>query len=162
MRFLALTLLLPFLLFVLMPWNAGADRTGWNRVRLILVVVLNVGLVVLVVVPWQRFDPVAHWDRVRWIPLVSPPITPRDLLGNLLLYLPLGHALARLAGVRRGMRLGVGTAVLIALCTETLQLFSRGRYPSTTDLLSNTTGAWLGVVLALWLMRRARPTPLSS
>jgi glycopeptide antibiotics resistance protein len=157
-RFLALTLLLPFLLFVVVPWNASADHTGWNRVRLICVVALNLSLVVLVVVPWQRFDPVPHWERIQWIPLVSPPITLRDLLGNVALYVPLGHALARLAGIRRGMLLGVGTSLLIAVCTESLQLFSRGRYPSTTDLLSNTTGAWLGVTLALWLMRRARPT----
>ena len=156
MRFFALVLCLPLILFVVMPWRVSADDTTRNKIRLSVAVMLNVVVVVLVVVPWQRFDSVAHWERIRWIPLFSPPITARDLIGNFLLYFPLGHAVARLTGMRRGVLIAVAAAVLIASCTETLQLFSRGRYPSTTDLLSNSVGAWSGAILARSRMRRAR------
>ena len=155
MRF-AIALVLLSVLLMVMPWRAGADGTGWNRVRLTAVVTLNLLLVCLLVVPWQRFDPSPYWERIRWIPLVSPPVVPRDLIGNVALYMPLGHAVARLAGVRQGVMMAVLAAATLACVTETLQLFSRSRYPSTTDILSNVTGAWLGALAARALARRAR------
>jgi VanZ family protein len=147
---LALTVL--FLLVVLLPWSWSADATRTNHLRLAVAVACNVLLVLLIVVPWQRFDDHLHWERVRWIPFVSPPINARDLLGNVILYVPLGHAAARLIGAPRGQRLAVAGAAVLALLAEVSQAFSENRYPSATDLVCNTFGAWLG---STWPRRAA-------
>jgi len=139
-----LALITLMLLVILLPWDWRADAARANRRRLAAAVTCNVLLVLLIVVPWQRFHDHVHLERVRWIPFVSPPINARDLLGNVVLYVPLGHAAARLIGAPRGRRLAVGGAAALALVTEVSQTFSENRYPSATDLTCNAFGAWLG------------------
>ncbi len=78
-----------------------------------------------------------------------------DLLGNVLLFGPLGFFLALAPVARRSGRarwfaltgLGCGLSCVV----ETLQLFSPYRFTQTTDLFTNTVGTLLGVLLAgLW------------
>jgi glycopeptide antibiotics resistance protein len=75
-----------------------------------------------------------------------------DLLGNVLLFGPLGFFLALAPVARRSGRarwlaltgLGCGLSFVV----ETLQLFSPYRFTQTTDLFTNTVGTLLGVLLA--------------
>lgn len=114
--------------------------------------VVWVGLICFAVVPWWSYQDHAHWARVRWVPFVSPPIRARDLIVNLLMYVPLGWWGSR---VGRGTTLGrvVLGAALLSCATEFSQVFSHGRYPSLTDVVCNVAGALVGG--ALFAARRA-------
>lgn len=72
--------------------------------------------------------------------------TPRDLVMNVLLFVPFGfvHQLTR----PRGARLAWGSVLFLAMSlsatVEALQIFAVDRFPSLIDLATNTSGALLG------------------
>ncbi len=73
-------------------------------------------------------------------------------LANVLLFAPLGLGLARLAGkceisLRSRRLLVLGVCLGLSLAIEVIQLFLPSRLSSYTDVLANTTGAWLGLIL---------------
>lgn len=117
---------------------------GWlTRHRLALWVVL----IVFIVFPWESLQNHAHWDSVQWIPFVSPPVRIRDIVGNIALYLPFAwFYMRRSSGSSATACLLLASA--LSLSTEASQLFSHGRFPSVQDVLTNVTGAAVGVVLA--------------
>jgi glycopeptide antibiotics resistance protein len=81
--------------------------------------------------------------RVELIPFVGGSIRSQFL--NFLVFVPLG-----IIGTRLGWH--PRTVILVAAgvsgLTEFLQLFSSRRYPSTTDLILNTAGALIGLMIA--------------
>ena len=88
------------------------------------------------------------WD-VLLIP-IGPDTTP-DVVENVLLFLPLGFAMAGYFTHRGITTLAAITGVLllslsVSYSIEVLQLFMPGRFTSLTDVLSNTVGAGLGVL----------------
>lgn len=106
-------------------------------------------VIIFCVVPWRGFQDHPDWGRIRWIPLVSPPVRFADLAGNVALYVPLGvfYGRARQVG-RTGVTQGALWGVALSVLTEATQLFSRGRFPSTGDVLMNGLGALIGGGLA--------------
>jgi hypothetical protein len=82
-----------------------------------------------------------------------------DVLLNLLLFLPLGAALA--AGGFSPARCVLGGALLSAL-VEFAQVYVPGRYPSLGDVMSNTVGAGLGVALVMTASFFLQPTPAGA
>ena len=130
-----------------------------------LPLILAALLIAAVVAPWTSFESntQGHWVKVRWIPFVSRPAPAGGVLdelryvaemaANVLLYVPFGAAASRLFG---GWRTLVLAAVLSAL-TEYTQLHSHTRIPSTTDLVCNLAGAWMGVRFA-----RRQPRPAAA
>jgi glycopeptide antibiotics resistance protein len=106
-------------------------------------------VILVLVLPWLNFTSHTHWERVQWIPFVSPPIKLRDIVANILLYAPWGYFCTR--WMRNGSR-RVATVVMLAavlsLATEASQLYSHGRFPSTTDLTCNIVGAFAGAMFA--------------
>jgi hypothetical protein len=73
------------------------------------------------------------------------PLTGIDLVGNLLLFAPLGIGLA-IAGVRRRTAVWLGAGLSLVL--ELLQLtVVPGRDPALTDLVANTLGTFAGAVV---------------
>jgi glycopeptide antibiotics resistance protein len=111
--------------------------------------VLWTAVILLAVVPWTSYQDHSHWARVQWIPFVTPPIKLRDLVANVLLYVPFGYWSMRLGARPRAWR-GLVLAAVLSLGTEFTQVYSHGRFPSLTDVVCNVTGAWLGT-------RRLRP-----
>ena len=101
------------------------------------------GLILFVVTPWYGLRDHSHWAAVRWIPFVSPPIRLRDILPNIVFYVPFGYLFVRGTGRSVIWKAVVG-AFLLSAATEFSQVYSHGRFPSTTDLVCNTAGAWLG------------------
>ena len=102
--------------------------------------------IVALVVPWRSWQDHAHWDRIRWVPFVSAPVTVRDVIGNILLYVPFGYfGYSHSRG--RAWLIG-GGAVILSCTTESWQIWSHGRFPSVQDVLMNIAGAAAGIALA--------------
>jgi hypothetical protein len=100
-------------------------------------VLLAVALpVVLVATSLPSFEPgTGEGGVLKLLP------SPSDSFRNLLLFVPLGVALALLE-VRRGVI--VAGAALLSLGIEAIQWMIPGRESSPWDLLANAVGAWLG------------------
>ena len=41
-----------------------------------------VAVILAAVVPWWDVQNHTHWSKVQWIPFLTPPIKPLDLIGN--------------------------------------------------------------------------------
>lgn len=102
----------------------------------------------LVCLPWPGMAPQADRD-VQLVPFTGRADRPRDVIANVLLFLPFGYLFAA-AHPRRGYLRLLATAAAISLTAESLQLLSPARYPSATDVVMNTGGAFLGG----WLRHR--------
>lgn len=119
-----------------------------RRVRIAFA--LWVGVILLVVTPWAGFRDHSHWERVQWVPFVTPPIRIRDIVANTLFYVPFGFLYVRRFRSRAWR--AVLAALVLSLLTELAQVYSHGRFPSSTDIVSNTLGACCG---AVWAVSRA-------
>lgn len=77
----------------------------------------------------------------------------RDLVINVLLYVPLGAValvvLARRVGRMGGALGALALGVLLSLTVEVLQIFDRSRDASAFDVACNAAGTLLGIMLAL-------------
>jgi glycopeptide antibiotics resistance protein len=111
-------------------------------------------LILVVVLPWANFQNHTHWQRVAWIPFVSPPVKVRDVIVNVLLYVPWGYLYIRHMpeGLKRPW-LALVFAASLSVASEGAQLFSHGRFPSATDAACNVLGAFAG---ARYARRRTR------
>ena len=94
--------------------------------------------------PWRSFQWTPSFRHLQLIPSMEGSL--RGQLLNVLAFVPLGIIATRL-GWRPRTVIVVGFA--ISFVTEFLQLFSTRRYPSTTDLILNTAGVVVGVVIAV-------------
>jgi glycopeptide antibiotics resistance protein len=133
---------------------ASENVASRSSIRPTLWVLFWMAVIVFLVFPIRSFTDHPHWERVQWIPFRGGPFRMRDVINNVLLYLPLGYAAFRLwpdAGVRRAVAL----AFLLSLTTEYVQVYSHRRYPSSGDLLCNTFGAWIGASIAQRLGQKA-------
>lgn len=115
------------------------------------------GLIILLVVPWSSFQNHTHWERVAWVPFLSPPVRPGDILRNVLLYLPWGYFYARRRYDARLSWWAAICALALSAVTEATQLWSHARFPSLTDVTCNVAGAWIGGVWAA--LRPGAPQP---
>jgi VanZ family protein len=108
--------------------------------------------------PLSRFQDHAHWADVEWVPL-SRYVRPFDLVANVLLFLPFGLAFAW-GGTWRRVRSAVLAGLFLSLCVELTQVFTHNRIATATDIVTNTTGALLGALLAP--KRRRATAPASA
>lgn len=100
------------------------------------------------VVPWIGFQWHSHWSRVGWVPFVSGPILLRDLTANVALYVPFGwYFVRRPSAGARAWRWAVLAGVGLSLATELTQVYSHGRFPTMTDVVTNGMGAFIGALL---------------
>jgi glycopeptide antibiotics resistance protein len=125
---------------------AAARRAG----RLVLV--LSLVAIVAIVVPWRSVQSHPHWARIGWLPFVSPPLRPFDIVANVALFAPLGAGAA--LACTRGVRAAAGVALAVSLLGETVQVFAHSRFPSATDVACNVGGAILGALVTRQLMHR--------
>ena len=98
------------------------------------------------------------WDQFRATMFGSPirRLSRTDVLANVLLFVPVGFALAGSMLVDRTARLVMVPATLVtfavsiplSVAVEFLQLFTSDRVPSRTDILAQTVGCALGI--AVW------------
>ena len=83
---------------------------------------LATALIVLGVVPWGDFQGHTNWAKVGWIPFVSPPIRLRDIVINVVLFAPLGAAVAAIVGRNAAIRTALIYGVILSFLAEAAQL----------------------------------------
>lgn len=103
--------------------------------------------------PYQGWASLSDWSLAfLWEPWPKY-ITRTDLATNLLVYTPLGYALAlgfSAPGRRlRGVILGGFTGLALSFALESVQQLLPGRIASNLDMLVNGLGSWSGALLAL-------------
>ena len=125
------------------------ERRDWY----LIAIVCSAAFIFLAILPWRGFDPTGHWHRVGWIPFVSRPVRVIDVVGNLVLFVPLGVSIA-LHARRAALARTATAAFACSLLGEWAQIYSRYRYPSTGDLVLNVLGAVIGAYAVEYLRRR--------
>jgi glycopeptide antibiotics resistance protein len=110
--------------------------------------------------PWFGIVPHPQWDRVTWIPFHGFEDKPKDVLVNLLLFVPFGWSFAKSRSGRVGLVASVGAAAIVSIAVEIPQLFFRLRDPSATDCVMAMCGSAVGSFASQAFYRRdARSTP---
>ena len=112
----------------------------------ILVVVVASG-------PWFGVVREPQWDRVTWIPFTGFGDKPRDMIVNVLLYVPFGWSFVKNRFSRTRVRDAMVAAALVSIAVEIPQLFYRLRDPSTTDVVMAIVGAAAGSLASQALHR---------
>jgi glycopeptide antibiotics resistance protein len=111
-------------------------------------------LICLIVAPWRGIEDHSHWGNVRWVPFVSPPVRVRDVVGNVMLFVPFGYSWRRAGG---GIWWCLAFATVLSVGAESVQLFSHTRVPSVADIVFNVAGALIGS--RRWALGSSPPGP---
>ncbi len=122
---------------------------GW----IILVIYIIYGTFIPFDFSFRWNDIVNNIKQVNYIPFYfgGKTLHLADTLSNLLLFVPYGFFLywgLQQKGVRKGKGICILSAFLFSLGIEFLQLFSFSRVSSSSDIINNTVGVWLGCILA--------------
>ncbi|MDB5103956.1 MAG: hypothetical protein JWP91_1645 [Fibrobacteres bacterium] len=105
---------------------------------------------------WHGFHAAIH--RVNWLAMGGRPGDPiiSDLVQNVLLFLPFGFlgyfSLVYKSSTWKKLAI-VSAGASLSAFVEILQLFSSTRFPSLSDVITNTTGTILGLLAAMALKR---------
>jgi glycopeptide antibiotics resistance protein len=123
---------------------------GWR-------VPLWVAVIAACVVPWTSWQGHEHWDKVTWVPFSTTfgPLRLRDIVVNVLLYVPLGFWWVGQVHGARSVPVVTTVSCLLSLATEWSQVYAHGRFPSMTDVVMNTVGGLVGALIASAFARTA-------
>lgn len=107
------------------------------------------------ILPLKNFAGHSHWEYIQWVPNVEDLRSPKylldifsDIVGNTLLFVPLGYFLRRLltaSNHSRRLLLAAGIGGILSLSIELYQVYSHNRFPSIIDIFTNVTGTLIGV-----------------
>jgi hypothetical protein len=137
----------------------SASRSSARRGRIAPAVALaayGVGLALIAF--WPRHVDEGFGPALALIAEVFPWATTRRLEvgANVALFVPLGLLLTFLLDRSRYLVLPIG--FLVSFLVESVQaLFLPGRTPSVLDIIANTAGVCVGMLLATMLTRRSPP-----
>lgn len=122
------------------------------------------GVILLVgILPLHNFVGHAHWQYIRWVPtpdqLSSPAILLDlgiDAVANILLFVPFGflYTLRGSADKPYSPRLIMLLAFTLSFGIEYYQVYCHNRSTSLLDLLDNVLGAYIGMKLGEYSLRR--------
>jgi len=127
-----------------------------TRTRDLSYLILWIVLILMVgVLPLSNFVGHAHWEYIKWVPTVEDLRSPKylldifsDIVGNTMLFFPLGYFLRRLltsSGSSRRLLLAAGIGGTLSLSIELYQVYCHSRFPSIFDVITNVTGTFIGV-----------------
>lgn len=126
-------------------------------------------LIVMVgILPLHNFVGHSHWEFVRWIPTPDQLSSPQvlldlavDAVANIALFAPFGlfFTLRWLHGPAVSRRLLLLLAFALSLSIEYYQVYCHNRSTSLLDLVDNVLGAYVGMTLGEWYVRRERARP---
>jgi glycopeptide antibiotics resistance protein len=123
------------------------------------------------ILPLSNFVGHSHWEYIKWVPIptVEDLRSPKylldissDIVGNTLLFLPLGYVLRRLltsSSPIRQLLIAAGIGIMLSLSIELYQVYCHSRFPSIFDVITNVTGTVIGVRVPLFSRKNASPAP---
>ena len=126
------------------------------------------------ILPLRNFVGHAHWEYIKWIPIptVEDLRSPKylldissDIVGNALLFLPLGYFLRRLltsSSLLRQLFIAAGIGGMLSLSIELYQVYCHNRFPSIFDIITNVTGTLIGARLPPLLRKQRLAGPPAS
>jgi glycopeptide antibiotics resistance protein len=131
-----------------------------TRTRDLSYLILWIVLTLMVgVLPLSNFVGHAHWEYIKWVPTVEDLRSPKylldifsDIVGNTMLFFPLGYFLRRLltsSSSSRRLLLAAGIGGTLSLSIELYQVYCHSRFPSIFDVITNVTGTLIGVHFSL-------------
>jgi glycopeptide antibiotics resistance protein len=147
--------------FVKPPATGSPQRDANRAAASILFLLCALFILYQTAIPFRvdlTLSGVRHrWERSEWIPFLDSDgglLSLADAVGNILLFVPFGFFLQHWRLVRRtGDNVSARPSLLAALfCSaaiEILQLALDRRITSVNDVITNFTGAYIGVKLAL-------------
>jgi len=94
--------------------------------------------------PWFGVVARPQWERVTWVPFHGFEDKPRDVLVNMLLFVPFGWSFAKSRRGEIGTASAVAAAGIVSIAVEIPQLFYRLRDPSATDVVMALCGSAVG------------------
>ena len=101
--------------------------------------------------PLSNYVRHAHWGKIVWVPFRdrSLPSFWWDAGANVLLYAPFGFLGVRCRVRKNTMAIlaVIGVAALLSATGEFFQIYCHNRFPTATDVSTNTLGAALGALL---------------
>lgn len=143
--------------------TARTKRLHLSGLILWIVLVLMVGAL-----PLSNFVGHSHWEYIKWIPTAEDLRSPKylvdifsDIVGNTLLFFPLGYFLSRLLSSSSPSRRLLLAAIIggtLSLSIEFYQVYCHNRFPSIFDLITNITGTLLGTRIP-FSRKSVLPTP---
>ena len=87
-------------------------------------------------------------------------VTAAGLLGNVLLFAPLGFAVSFACGRPNAWKSPVASALVLSILVEAAQfIMNQGAAATVDDVCTNVLGGTLGWLAARWLGRRAPAEP---
>jgi glycopeptide antibiotics resistance protein len=98
-------------------------------------------LAIVISAPWDGFISHVHWERLDLIPFMDPADNVRDLILNVLFFVPFGYSFLKHWRGPRPILVTIAAACLVSACAESLQLFSHSRNASGTDVAAAGAGA---------------------
>lgn len=143
---------------------AGQDRPAWvTRTTWIALVVYGLALATIALWPTHVDDPASEFLRAitRAVPWLTYPRI--EFTANIALFVPFGALLSILFPTTR-FWLIIAAAAATSLTAELLQMLATDRTSSAMDVLANTSGAALGVLIVhlaahVAKRRQGRPIP---
>jgi glycopeptide antibiotics resistance protein len=127
-----------------------------TRTRDVSYLILWIVLTLMVgILPLSNFVGHAHWEYIKWVPTVEDLRSPKylldifsDIVGNTLLFFPLGYFLRQLftsSSPPSRLLLAAGIGGALSLSIELYQVYCHNRFPSIFDVITNMTGTLIGV-----------------
>ena len=131
----------------------------WQNLWLFWILVI----ITATTLPWTSFHAYpTNWQRINWVPYAYTSFLKigfRDVLQNILLYIPFGYFYVKRFPIEnRSLLLSVAMfASALSISTEVAQVFQPLRFPSATDVINNIFGALLGANFGRWRSRQKNP-----
>ena len=143
-----------------------------TRTRDVSALILWIVFTLLVgILPLSNFVGHSHWEYIKWVPIptIEDLRSPKylldiasDIVGNTLLFLPLGYFLRRLLTSSSPIRQLVIAAVIggtLSLSIELYQVYCHNRFPSIFDVITNVAGTLIGVYFPPFSRKSTSPAP---
>jgi glycopeptide antibiotics resistance protein len=136
--------------------RAMLEMSPRTRPRELSCLILWIVLILLAgILPLNNFVGHAHWEYIKWVPTAEDIRSPKylldiffDMIGNTALFFPLGYFLSRLltsSSPSQRWLLAAGIGGTLSLGIEFYQVYCHNRFPSIFDVITNVTGALIGV-----------------
>ena len=119
------------------------------------------------ILPLSNFVGHSHWEFIKWVPTVADLRSPKylldissDIVGNTLLFLPLGYVLRRRltsSSPIRQLLIAAGIGGTLSLSIELYQVYCHSRFPSIFDVITNVAGTVIGVRFPFFSKQSAPP-----